>query len=66
MAEKFADAAPKYEEILRTLGFTTPFFVSLTILGCKGTVVYVDPGSVRAYVQNYPRCAESVRAYVQN
>ena len=43
VAGKFAGIAPKYEEILRTLGFTTPFFVSLTILGCKGTVVYVDP-----------------------
>ena len=36
VAGKFADAAPTYEEILRTLGFTSPFFVSLTILGCKG------------------------------
>ena len=45
VVEKFvgANAAPKYEAILRTLGFTTPFFVSLTILGCKGTIVYVDP-----------------------
>ena len=42
VAKNFASAAPKYEEILRTLGFTTPFFVSLTILGCKGTLVYVD------------------------
>jgi Schlafen, AlbA_2 len=38
-----ANAAPKYEAILRTLGFTTPFFVSLTILGCKGTLVDIDP-----------------------
>ena len=44
VVEKFAaNAAPKYETILRTLGFTTPFFVSLTILGCKGTLVDVDP-----------------------
>ena len=42
VAEKFVQAAPKYEEILRTLGFTSPFFVALTILGCKGSVVYLD------------------------
>jgi schlafen family protein len=42
IAEKFAQVAPKYEDILRSLGFTSPFFVSLTILGCKGAVVYVD------------------------
>ena len=43
IAAKFAGAAPKYEDILRTLGFTFPFFASLTILGCKGAVAYVDP-----------------------
>jgi hypothetical protein len=43
VAAKFAGAALKYEEILRTLGFTSPLFASLTILGCKGAVVYMDP-----------------------
>jgi hypothetical protein len=43
VAERFADAAPKYEEILRTFGFAGPFFVSLTILACKGTRIDIDP-----------------------
>jgi hypothetical protein len=43
VAEAFVKRAPKYDEILRSLGFTTPFFVSLTVLGCKGTLVHVDP-----------------------
>jgi hypothetical protein len=42
VAARFSAVAPSYEEILRTLGFTTPFFVSLTILGCQGTLVYID------------------------
>ena len=42
VAGRFSAVAPSYEEILRTLGFTTPFFVSLTIIGCEGTLVSVE------------------------
>ena len=42
VAEQFSTVAPSYEEVLRSLGFTTPFFVSLTIIGCEGTLVSVD------------------------
>jgi hypothetical protein len=43
VAGTFIKAAPRYEKILRTLAFTGPFFVSLTILGCKNLNARVDP-----------------------